>query len=69
MSNSERLVDEMALALLAVPELGSDQDCILALFFEGFRPKDIFAHLDEARKLARQVRLFECDIWARLAAI
>jgi hypothetical protein len=48
-----RLVDEMALALLNVGETGSDARCILALIYAGFRGKDIGAHLDAARDLAR----------------
>ena len=48
-----RLVDEMALALLDVGETGSDTRCILALIYAGFRGKDIGAHLDAARDLAR----------------
>jgi len=49
----QRLIDEMALALLDVGETGSDARCILALIYAGFRGKDIGAHLDAARDLAR----------------
>jgi hypothetical protein len=48
-----RLVDEMALELLGVSELGSDEACIQALMNAGFRGKDIGQHLDAARDLAR----------------
>jgi hypothetical protein len=49
----QRLIDEMALALLDVAKLGADRDCILALVSAGFRGKDIGNHLDAARDLAR----------------
>jgi len=49
----QRLIDEMALALLDVGETGSDARCILHLIQAGFRGKDIGAHLDAARDLAR----------------
>ena len=49
----QRLIDEMALALLDVGETGSDARCILALIQSGFRGKDIGQHLDAARDLAR----------------
>jgi hypothetical protein len=48
-----RLVDEMALELLGVAELGSDEACIRALMMAGFSGKDIGHYLDEARDLAR----------------
>jgi len=49
----QRLIDEMALALLDVGETGSDARCILALIYAGFRGRDIGQHLDAARDLAR----------------
>jgi len=49
----QRLIDEMAVALLDVGETGSDARCILALIYAGFRGKDIGNHLDAARDLAR----------------
>jgi hypothetical protein len=49
----QRLIDEMALALLDVEKLGNDSACILHLIQAGFRGKDIGAHLDAARDLAR----------------
>ena len=49
----QRVIDEMALALLDVGETGSDARCILALIQAGFRGKDIGNHLDAARDLAR----------------
>jgi hypothetical protein len=51
--SGDRLVDEMALALLDAGETGSDARCILALILAGFRGKDIGQHLDAARDLAR----------------
>jgi hypothetical protein len=48
-----RLVDEMAVALLDVEKLGNDSACILHLIQAGFLGKDIGAHLDAARDLAR----------------
>jgi hypothetical protein len=51
--NTDRLIDEMALALLGIAELGSDEACIRALMMAGFSGKDIGHYLDEARDLAR----------------
>ena len=52
-----RLVDEMALALLGVGALGSDDACVMALLAAGFRGKDIGYHLDAARELARDAEV------------
>jgi hypothetical protein len=49
----QRLIDEMALALLDVEKLGNDSACILHLIESGFRGRDIGQHLDAARDLAR----------------
>jgi hypothetical protein len=59
----ERLVDEMAVALCNVAELGCDDACSMALLAEGFRAADIAEHLDEARTLARLARAGEIDFW------
>jgi len=48
-----RLIDEMALTLLGVGALGSDDACVMALLGAGFRGKDIGHYLDAARELAR----------------
>jgi hypothetical protein len=53
----QRLVDEMALALLGVGALGSDDACVMALLGAGFRGKDIGHHLDAARELAREAEV------------
>jgi hypothetical protein len=52
-----RLVDEMALTLLGVGALGSDDACVMALLGAGFRGKDIGHHLDAARDIARAAHL------------
>jgi hypothetical protein len=49
----DRLVDEMALALLEAGETGSDIACWQALRLAGFHSRDIGLHLDAARDLAR----------------
>jgi hypothetical protein len=51
----DRLVDEMALALLEASETGSDIACWQALRLAGFDSKNIGLHLDAARDLARNV--------------
>jgi hypothetical protein len=62
----DRLLDEMAVVLLGVPELGSDEDCILALWNAGYTEHEISFHMIEARELAREVRAQEIDGWARM---
>jgi hypothetical protein len=49
----DRLVDEMALALLGAGETGSDIACWQALRLAGFDSRSIGLHLDAARDLAR----------------
>lgn len=61
--NRERLVDEMALVLMNVVELNSDDACTMALLAEGFRGKDIAVHLDEARTLAREANTPTREFW------
>ena len=64
--NHERLVDEMAVTLCGVAELGNDETCIHALLDAGFRPSAIQRHFDEARELARKIRANEGDLWYRI---
>jgi hypothetical protein len=52
-NQTDRLVDDMACALLNIAELGNDTACILCLMQHGFRGRDIGLHLDAARDLAR----------------
>jgi hypothetical protein len=63
MNSHERLIDEMAVTLCGVMELGSDQECIVALMMADFPAVAIHLHLDEARELARKARAGEADLW------
>ena len=54
----------MALALLGVGALGSDDACVMALLGAGFRGRDIGHYLDAARELARDaeaLRMTTCS--------
>ena len=62
----DRMIDEMALVLLDVPEMGDDEACILALWRAGYSETMISVHMIEARELARAVRAQEIDAWASL---
>ena len=59
-------IDEMALALLMVPELNSDADCLIHLHFQGFRPSEIDMYFTAARGIARDTRAGKGDLWMRL---
>lgn len=52
----ERLVDEMAVALCALPRLDDETACILQLMQNGWRAAIIMKYLDEALELARMAR-------------
>ena len=56
MSDRERLIDEMALALRCLRHLDDETHCILTLMGDGFRAAEITAHFDEAMALARMTR-------------
>lgn len=63
---ADRIVDEMAVALLGVPEIGDDAACRTALRTAGFPDLVIRSRLGEARRLARSARAAEADGWTRL---
>jgi hypothetical protein len=63
-AHNDRLIDEMAVTLLGVPEMGDDEACILALWHAGYTEHEIRFHMIEARELAREVRAQEIDAWA-----
>jgi hypothetical protein len=63
------LIEDMALALVVLPELGDDLACIRELVLQRFRAKDVFMYLDAARELARQARADEAELWAELNRI
>jgi predicted RNase H-like HicB family nuclease len=52
----ERLIDEMAIALMELLRIEDEAHCILALMEHGFRAAEITAHFDEALALARMAR-------------
>jgi hypothetical protein len=64
--SSNRTIDEMALVLCGLAELGYDDACIMALLAAGFRAPAIARHLDAARELARAARAGEADLWFEL---
>ena len=64
--NSERLIDEMAVALCGLLSLDDERRCILALMEYGFRGADVSAHFDEALALARMAR---ADGWHESAEV
>jgi hypothetical protein len=66
MTDPERLIDELAVALCDFHRLDDDTACILALIGRGFRAADIALYLDEARALARLVR---ADGWHEPAQV
>jgi 2-keto-3-deoxy-6-phosphogluconate aldolase len=55
-SDPERLIDEMAVALMSLLRIEDEATCILALMEHGFRAAEITAHFDEALALARMAR-------------
>jgi hypothetical protein len=63
---SRALLEEMTFALLEVPDICNDHDCIMALLAQRFRAAEIFDYLDVARDMALQARIDEADLWERL---
>jgi hypothetical protein len=61
-----QIIEDMAMALIALPEINHDHDCIMALLAARFRAAEIFDYLDAARDIARQTRLDEGELWAAL---
>jgi hypothetical protein len=61
-----QLIEDMAVVLIGEIEIGNDQGCIMSLLARGFRPTDIFDHLDVARAIARQALIDEGGLWDRL---
>jgi hypothetical protein len=55
-----RLVDEMTIVLLDLPELGDHGECFRALIACGFPRPMIERYLTVAQALARQVRREQC---------
>lgn len=58
----ERLIDEMAIALMSLLRIEDEAHCILALMEHGFRAAEITAHFDEALALAL-ARMARADGW------
>jgi 2-keto-3-deoxy-6-phosphogluconate aldolase len=65
-TDPERLIDEMAIALLGLLRVEDEAHCILALMEHGFRAAEITAHFDEAMALARMAR---ADGWHEPAEV
>jgi hypothetical protein len=64
----ERLIDEMCLVLLDVPELNDDTACAIALSLAGYTAEQMRRHMLVARARAREVRATEADLWHRINA-
>jgi len=56
LTNHERIVDDLAVALCELPDLDNETACIQYLMGEGWRAAVIAKHLTEALGLARMVR-------------
>jgi len=64
---SRTIIKKMALILLReVPELSSEDACIMALLAHRYRAAVIEDHIDAARDIAFQARLDEAELWERL---
>jgi hypothetical protein len=61
-----QVIEDMAVELCWVPELGNDHRCIIALIAQRFRPEHIFDYLDVAREMARAALRDEAGLWERL---
>lgn len=61
-----QIIEDMSMVLIALPEIGNDHDCIMALLAVRFRAAQIFEHLDTARTIARQALTDEAGLWERL---
>lgn len=60
----------MAEVLVAdVDDFGDDAQCVRRLELAGFSPLAITLHLEAARKLARDARALEADLWAEVQPV
>jgi hypothetical protein len=62
-----QIIENMAVELCWVSELGNDHRCIMALVgCRKFHPDDIVDHLDTAREMARAALRDEAGLWEKL---
>jgi type II secretory pathway predicted ATPase ExeA len=61
-----QLVEDMAVVLIGEPDLASDLVCVFTLLAQRFHIRDIDAHFDAARTIARQALADEAGLWERL---
>jgi hypothetical protein len=61
-----QLIEDMAVTLIGVDEIGSDVVCAVTLLTQGFHSRDIADCLNTAREMARAALRDEAGLWDRL---